>query len=165
MNRSIIGPSGPPSTISGPSGPSGATGPSITGPSGPSGASGPSGVSNVPGPTGPTGASGPQGAGYMGVPQTIVSSNYTILPSDQSKQLFVTSAATITIPPNSLSPLPIGTVIVIVTANNIATITTADTLLLATTGSTGNRTVAAYGIASLMKVAATTWYISGAGVS
>jgi hypothetical protein len=36
---------------------------------------------------------------------------------------------------------------------------------MAGTGSTGTRTLAAYGMATLVKVAATTWFISGNGLT
>jgi len=42
---------------------------------------------------------------------------------------------------------------------------TTDTMYLAGTGTTGTRTLAAYGMATAVKVAATTWYINGSGLT
>jgi len=42
---------------------------------------------------------------------------------------------------------------------------TSDTLVLAGTGSTGSRTLAANGQATALKVAATRWQISGVGLT
>jgi len=42
---------------------------------------------------------------------------------------------------------------------------TSDTMYLGGDGSTGSRTLAAYGVATAIKVASTTWVISGTGVS
>jgi hypothetical protein len=42
---------------------------------------------------------------------------------------------------------------------------TTDTMRLAGPGTTGSRTLAAHGIATAVKVAATEWYISGNGLT
>jgi len=42
---------------------------------------------------------------------------------------------------------------------------TSDILMQAGTGATGSRTLAPYGMATLLKVAATTWMISGNGLT
>ena len=74
---------------------------------------------------------------------------------------------TATIPANSATAFPIGTTIAFV-ASSATTLTiaiTTDTMYLAGTGTTGSRTLAAYGMATAVKVAATTWFISGIGLT
>jgi hypothetical protein len=63
--------------------------------------------------------------------------------------------------------LPIGTTIVFI-AGSGATVTigiTTDTLLLAVSGATGNRTLSPFGIATAVKITSTSWIISGVGLS
>jgi hypothetical protein len=40
-----------------------------------------------------------------------------------------------------------------------------DTMYLGGTGTTGTRTLASYGVATALKIAATTWIISGSGLT
>jgi hypothetical protein len=63
--------------------------------------------------------------------------------------------------------LPVGTTVVFVSGSGATTTIsiTTDTLTLAGAGTTGSRTLAAHGMATLVKVAATTWYISGNGLT
>jgi hypothetical protein len=76
------------------------------------------------------------------------------------------NARTFTIPANSSVAYPVGTVISFVNLQNTVTIViTTDTMYLANDGDTGNRTLAEYGMASAMKVASTTWIISGNGLT
>jgi hypothetical protein len=105
--------------------------------------------------------------GYIGLPQNSKAANYELVIGDQGKHIYVTSTSTITIPANSSVGFPIGSVVTIIAAAG-ATVTiaiTSDTMLLAGAGTTGSRTLAAYGIATLVKVAETTWFINGTGVS
>ena len=71
------------------------------------------------------------------------------------------------IPANGSVAFPTGTAVVIYnnssSPQNISI--TTDTLRLAATAGTGTRALAGYGVATLMKVASTTWVISGSGVS
>ncbi len=95
--------------------------------------------------------------GYRGLPQ---SANTTLALADAGKHIHTASNVTI---PASSTAFPVGTVISIVNSG-AATLTigiTTDTLRLAGTASTGTRTLAAYGIATAIKVATTVWYISG----
>jgi hypothetical protein len=76
------------------------------------------------------------------------------------------NARTFTIPANSSVAYPVGTVISFVNLQNTVTIAiTTDTMYLANDGDTGSRTLAEYGMASAMKVASTTWIISGNGLT
>ena len=105
--------------------------------------------------------------GYLGVPQDTQSTNYTLTISDQGKHIYVTANSTITIPANSSVSFPIGATISILTNANVTAnvAITTDTLYLGGIGTTGTRTVSSYGMATIIKVTATSWYISGAGVA
>ena len=107
--------------------------------------------------------------GYIGMPQNSKSTSYTLVAGDQGKHIYVTAAGqTITVPSNETTAFPIGTTIAIIagpTANPVSIAITSDTMYLGGVGSTGTRTLAAYGMATLVKVAATTWFINGSGLS
>ena len=105
--------------------------------------------------------------GYIGMPQQSKSANYTTVIGDAGKHIYVTSTATITIDSNANVAYPIGTTIEFIAATG-ATVTIAitdDTMYLAGTGTTGARTLAAFGMATAVKVTATTWFISGFGLT
>jgi hypothetical protein len=114
-------------------------------------------------------ANSASGFGYVGLPQNLQTASYTVTATDVGKQIYVTvSSQTITIPANATLPFPIGTMINITTAPGITTsvaVTTDALYWMGTTGTTGTRTLAAYGTCTLVKVASTTWYISGIGLS
>ena len=135
---------------------------------GPQGATGPTGPTGSTGPTGATGLTGPTGAtGPTTLPQNSQSTSYTLQLTDSGQHIYLTSTATITIPANSVTAFPIGTTISIIT-NSTATATVSintDTLYLGGVGTTGSRSVLPYGMATLIKVTSTSWYISGAGVA
>jgi hypothetical protein len=100
--------------------------------------------------------------GYKGIPQNSQGGNYTLVLADQGKHISI-SAGTLTIPANGSVAFPIGTTIVIFNnANNTRPLNiTTDTLRQAGTANTGNRTIAVYGVVTLVKVAATVWVASG----
>jgi hypothetical protein len=105
--------------------------------------------------------------GYVGMPQVILNTgNLTLSKAHAGKHIYVTGASqTITIPANGSVPFEIGTTIVIVNGNLTSSIAiTSDTLRLAGTANTGARTLNANGIATLIKIEATTWIISGNGL-
>lgn len=118
-------------------------------------------------PAAPANANTAKAVGYVGMPQVVLSTGGTTITSAHAgDHIYNTSAGTVTIPANSSVPLEVGTTVVIVNGNNTSTIAiTTDTLRQAGTTNTGPRTLAAYGMATLVKVASTTWYISGNGVS
>ena len=91
--------------------------------------------------------------------------SFTTLVADAGGKHYYGSG-TITIPANSTVPFATGTAILVI-ASGATTISPAGgvTLYQAGTGSTGSRTLAAYGQASLVKVGTDTWYISGVGIS
>ena len=106
--------------------------------------------------------------GYIGLPQVILNTgNLTLSKAHAGEHVYVTGASqTITIPANSSVPFEIGTTVVIVNANVTSSIAiTSDTLRLVGTSTTGTRTLAAYGMATLLKIDATTWIASGNGLA
>lgn len=109
-------------------------------------------------------------AGYLGMPQNLnPTSPYTLTVGDAGEHIyFSTGTNTVTIPANSTTSFPIGTTIVIINGSGAGNATiqiTTDTLRQAGTTNTGTRTLAANGMATLVKVASTTWYISGTGLT
>ncbi|KAF0115599.1 MAG: hypothetical protein FD149_1558 [Rhodospirillaceae bacterium] len=104
------------------------------------------------------------------MPQNSQSANYTLVLSDAGKHIFHpssdSSARTFTIPSNASVAYPIGTTMTIVNRGGTVTIAiSSNTLVLAGTGATGSRTLAANGVATMLKIAATEWVVSGTGVS
>jgi hypothetical protein len=105
--------------------------------------------------------------GYLGIPQNTQNANYGILIGDAGRHIYVTATSTVTIPDNGSVAFPIGTAISII-ANSGATVTiaiTTDTMYLAGTGTTGSRTLAAFGMATAVKVTSTVWFINGTGLT
>lgn len=105
--------------------------------------------------------------GYLEMPQ-VASGNVTLALTDSGKHYYDTSTAvtTITIPVNSSVAFPLGTVISFVnnSIGNLVISQGSATLYQGGNATTGSRTITAYGVATLMKVATDTWYINGSGV-
>ena len=115
---------------------------------------------------------GSNNLGYLNIPQNSQSGAYTLIASDAGKHILHPSADTTariwTIPANASVAFPIGTAITFVNQNGAGTITisiTTDVMRLAGTGGLGNRTLAANGIATALKITATEWIISGTGLT
>jgi hypothetical protein len=117
-----------------------------------------------------------QMAGYLGMPQNAKAATgtftYTLVASDAGKHLYYTgtpTSAALVIPANSAVAYEIGTTIVVMNdlgaATNVSISITTNTLQLAGTGTTGTRTLARFGVATLVKVTATKWIISGNGLT
>lgn len=121
------------------------------------------------------------GAGYMGIPQNSTTTGaYRLVAADAGKHIYSSATRTITIPGATTGGTPqvnypIGTTIVFI-AGSGATVTlqmdgtTTDTCLLAgvgtsMTGGSGSRTLAQFGMATLVKITSTSWIISGNGLS
>lgn len=107
---------------------------------------------------------------YSQIPQNSQSAAYGLVLSDAQKHIYHpttdNNARTFTIPANSSVAYPVGTAITFINEINTVTIAiTTDTLVLAGTGSTGSRTLAANGMATAIKVTSTRWYISGTGLT
>ena len=108
--------------------------------------------------------------GFRGVPVNSQSAAYQLVAADAGKSIVhpITdnNARTFTIPANGTVPFPIGTTITFINLINTVTIAiTTDTMYLAGAGTTGSRTLAAYGMATAVKVGATSWIISGSNLS
>ena len=106
------------------------------------------------------------------IPQNSQSSDYTLALTDAGKQIFHpsadTTARTFTIPSNGSVPFDDGTAVSIINQNAAGIITiaiTTDVMRLAGVGTTGSRTLADNGIATIVKVTSTEWIISGTGVT
>jgi hypothetical protein len=113
---------------------------------------------------------GTDAVGFRNTPVNSKSAAYTLVLADSGKTIFHPvaddNARTFTIPANASVAYAVGTVVTFVNLINTVTIAiTTDTMYLAGVGTTGSRTLAAYGVASAVKVASTTWVISGNGLT
>jgi hypothetical protein len=122
-------------------------------------------VSGIP--ATPASANSAKAIGYIGLPQVEVSSSKTFLQSDAGKHQWVgSSGITLTIPANSSVPFEIGTTLIVINSGVTSSIAiTGDTLRLAGTSSVGTRSLATYGVATIVKVQETTWVASGNGLT
>jgi hypothetical protein len=113
-----------------------------------------------------TGTIAANSIGYRGLPQNSQTASYTLALADAGKHISITTGGVV-IPANSSIAFPVGTAIGVFnnSGSNQTISITSDTLRLAGTASTGSRTLAQYGLATCVKVASTTWVISGAGLS
>ena len=107
--------------------------------------------------------------GYRDIPQVTFSANATAALTDAGKHFYSTTAGNLalTLPDNSSVAFPTGatlTIVVNAAGNVLVNQGTGVSLYQAGASATGNRVVGAYGLASVMKVAANTWVISGTGV-
>lgn len=108
--------------------------------------------------------------GFRDIPQVTFSANATAGLTDAGKHYYSTTAGnlTLSIPDNSNVSFSIGTTLTVVVnaaGNVLVSPDSGVTLYQAGSASTGNKVVSEYGLATIMKVAANTWVISGTGVS
>lgn len=110
--------------------------------------------------------------GFRTIPQNSQSVAYTAVLADSGKHLLHPSAdmtaRTFTIPANAAVAYPLGTAITFVNQASAGVMTisiTTDTMRFAGAGTTGSRTLAANGVATAIKLTATEWIISGAGLT
>jgi hypothetical protein len=114
---------------------------------------------------------GTDAVGFRNTPVNSQSAAYTAVLADAGKTIFHpasdNNARTFTIPANSSVAYAVGTVLTFVNLAeaDVTIAITDDTLYLAGPGTTGSRTLAEYGIASAVKLASTTWLISGNGLT
>jgi len=100
--------------------------------------------------------------GYRDLPQ--ISTFGTLVADAGGKHYY--GSGTITIPASGTLNFAIGTaILVIASASTTVSAAVGVTLIWAGVGTTGSRTLAQYGEASLVKVATDTWYISGVGIT
>jgi hypothetical protein len=107
-----------------------------------------------------------RGVGYRNIPLTAKTAAYTIALSDVGQG--VSTSATLTVPANATTAFAIGDAIALYNnsgSSNSITAASGVTLRLAASSTTGTRTLAARGLATLIKVGSDEWVISGAGVS
>ncbi len=108
-------------------------------------------------------------AGFRGLPQLSKTSDYTLVAADAGKHVYVPSGTvTVSVPTHASVAYDVGTVITVVNLSSTSvSIGSSDTIRLAGSGASGTRTLAQYGIATLIKIATsgTVWIISGAGLS
>jgi hypothetical protein len=110
--------------------------------------------------------------GYRDMPQNATGTT-TLALADAGKHIYITAASqTITIPAASSIPFPIGTTIAFIAGPSATTVSiaiTSDTMYLGGTGTTGTRTLAAYGMATAVKVSGLSssgvWFINGSGLT
>lgn len=120
--------------------------------------------------TPPAASSPPSGTfqiGYMECPLNSQSTSYTLAMSDRGKMVQLTGGTTLTIPANAVTALPVGTTVVVnnLTGASITIALSSDTLQWQPSFTSGNRTLAYGGIATLYKRASTTWVIWGFNIS
>lgn len=110
-------------------------------------------------------------AGYRYMPGNTQVANYVTVASDAGKTLIHPASdatpRTFTIASNASVPYPVGTTIVFVNdSTGVISITVnSDTLKFVGSGALGTRSLAQYGLATAIKVDATTWYIVGTNLS
>lgn len=109
-------------------------------------------------------ASNPYSVGFRTMPLS-TNATGTMALSDSAKFFYVTSG--VTVPLNASVAFEIGTVITVISNGTAISITPASgvTLQLANSATAGTRSLASNGIATLIKVAVNTWYVSGIGVT
>lgn len=108
--------------------------------------------------------------GFKIIPQNIQNGDYTLVIGDNGKHIYKASGGlgeTFTIPANASVAFPIGTAITFINqgTNNMSIAITTDLLTNSANSLTGTRTLGDDGIATAVKVSATSWLISGTGLS
>ena len=106
--------------------------------------------------------------GWRDCPQNSQTSSYQLVLADRGKQVLMNGTSlTLTIPDNGTVAFPIGTTIMVVNTNttSLTIAITTDTMTLANSTTTGSRTLARNGMATITKIGATSWLISGSGLT
>jgi hypothetical protein len=109
--------------------------------------------------------------GYRDVPQNAQNGNYTLVLGDASKHIYSANsgAQTLTVPTNASVAFPVGTTITNINngTTNITYTTTSLTVYKAGTSAAwaSGGTLAPRGLATWIKVATDTWFVSGSGLS
>jgi hypothetical protein len=114
---------------------------------------------------------GTDSVGFKNLPINSQSTAYTAVLADSGKVLLHPSsdanARTFTIPANSSVAYPLGTALTFInqTSQVLSIAITTDTMTLANSTTTGTRSLAQNGLATAIKVTATSWIISGNGLT
>jgi hypothetical protein len=121
-------------------------------------------------PVSPTNSNSAKAVGYIGLPQNINGSFWTISKNDAGKHIYqIIDDAGILIPTNSDVPLEVGFTFVAINDNATTTIQPDNpgvtTLRLAGSTTTGTRTLAPWGMATVVKIGTDTWIASGNGLT
>jgi hypothetical protein len=108
--------------------------------------------------------------GYRDIPQISFTGNATIATTDAGKHYYSTLSTgnVLTIANNASQGFQVGAAITVVnqgTGNITVAQGSGVTLYLAGNATLGNRTVATFGMATIIKVDTNTWFINGTGVS
>lgn len=110
--------------------------------------------------------------GFLDVPMNSQTGNYTLVITDRGKTILHPpssgSGDVFTIPANSSVAFPVGTAITIINAdatNTLSIAITTDAMTLANSTTTGTRTLAVNGVATIVKIGTTSWIITGIGLS
>lgn len=104
--------------------------------------------------------------GFRGLPQNAQTGAYTLALADMGKHISNTTGGFV-IPANGSVAFPVGASVVLYNnsgSNQTISITT-DTLRQSGTANTGSRTLAQYGLATVVKVSSTVWVITGSGLT
>ncbi len=107
---------------------------------------------------------------FKGMPQNAKDISYTLVLADAGRCIYKAAGGageTITIDSNANVAWPVGTVIEIINqgGGTLSLAITSDVLTQLGTGNTGTRTIADDGSAVIRKVTATSWVVSGAGLT
>lgn len=102
--------------------------------------------------------------------QTAKTANYTLALADGGGHVYIsgtTASQTITVPANGSIAFPIGSSITVVNDSNQnwSIAITTDAMVWSPAGTTGTRTLAQYGVCTLLKVTSTRWFLSGTGLT
>ena len=108
--------------------------------------------------------------GYRDIPQVSFTGNATIVTTDAGKHYYSTLSTgnVLTIANNASQGFQVGAAITVInqgTGNITVAQGSGVTLYLAGNATASNRTVATFGMATLIKVATDTWFINGTGIS
>lgn len=109
--------------------------------------------------------------GYRDLPQNAQNNDYTFVLNDRGLHVYKSDAVAHawTIPPNSSVAYPVGSAITVVNDGSAGNITLTQgagvVLVFGGVGTTGNRTLAVGGVATLLKVGTDRWIVNGSGVS
>lgn len=107
----------------------------------------------------------------VGIPQNLQADDYTIALTDNGRHIHHASGSssgdTYTLPANGTLALPLGFTVTITNldTNPLSIAITTDVMYWSPTGATGTRTLAQYGMCTIMKVDSTHWMIAGSGLT